>query len=465
MTGEESLYKKLYRMGFAAYAVLFIFSIVLYKERTIFVDIAFHLFHIIRKNDFAIQAFRYGAVVTQIFPLVARRMSASLNTIMMVYSGGVMLYYIACYWLCGSVLKNYKIALVLLFSQFLFTTNAFFWMQAELQQGLAFMLVVYACIGKIQPGKMVPVFSVLALGLLILANFFHPLLIVPFGFVAVFLLIDKQSEFNKPALIVTIAVLGVMYYIKKTYFVNPYDEQTSKGINNFIWTFPHYWGIASNRKFLEDCLNKFYWIPVTAMAVGAYYLLRRKWFYFVLFGGFFVGFLLLVNVSFPHNLEADFYMENLYLPLGVIISFPLVYHLLPYLHNRQLAVPVLIAVLLTGCVRIYMASNFLTERIRWQRTFLQQNGDKKLLIPSSAMPMDKLKITWGTAYEFWLLSTTEQGKSASIIIDDFWEKLIPFSMENKEFLGSFEHIPYEQLPPPYFRFNDTVTHYELYQKP
>ncbi len=464
MTAEEQLYKRLYRIGFVAYGVLMAFAMVFFKERTVFVDIAFHLFHIIKNNDFAIQAYRYGAVVTQVFPMLARKMSASLTTIMLVYSAGVMLYYIACYWLCGSVLKNYRLALVLLFSQFLFTTNAFFWMQAELQQGLAFMIVVFGFVGKLGEKPSASLWLLTGASI-IFANFFHPLLFVPFFFVAIFFLANKHDNYNKLGLLLTMGICIAMYFVKKQYFSNPYDEQTSKGVNNFLWTFPHYWGIASNRKFLADCLNKFYWIPVTAAAICIYYTIRRKWLFLALFLPSFIGFLLLVNVSFPHNAEVDFYMENLYLPLGIIIALPLVYHLMPYLYNRRLAYPITIAILLTGLVRIYMAGTFQTDRIKWQRAFLQQNGDKKMLISSKIMPMEKLKITWGTAYEFWLLSTSEQGKSASIVIDDHVENLLTFKWENKEFLGSFEHIPYEQLTPEYFKFTDTVTHYEVYGHP
>jgi hypothetical protein len=460
MNNESSLYKQIFRWGFLGYAVLFIFSFVFYKERTIFVDIAFHLFHIIRKNDFAIQVYRYGAVVTQIFPLAARRMSLSLNSIMLVYSVGVMLYYIACYTITGAVLKNYKIAVVMLCSQFLFMSRSFYWMQAELQQGLAFMLVVYAWLGNQHLSRPKPVSLVVAFALVVVLNFFHPLLIMPVIFVALFFYINKEEGYDWRVLTVALLVCIGLYFVKKEFFVNKYDEDAAKGFNNFIYTFPHYFGIASNRKFVTDCMKLFYWIPVAVSAVGVYYLIKRKWLMFIVFASFFSGFLLLVNVTFPHNNEADFYMENLYLPLGIIISFPLVYHFLPWLHQKKLAIPLVALIIITGAVRIYQMHYFHTTRINWQRTFLDKNIDKKLLMSNKEVPMDTLKILWGTPYEFWLLSTTEYNKTASVVMDEYIDKLLWYKWENKEFHTTIERLPYHMLQQPYFKLTDTVTHYD-----
>ncbi len=44
------------------------------------------------------------------------------------------------------------------------------------------------------------------------------------------------------------------------------------------------------------------------------------------------------------------------------------------------------------------------------------NLDKKLAVYETCVPLDILILTWATPYEFWLLSTTERQKTASILV-------------------------------------------------
>lgn len=454
------IYKNIYKTGFAAYAILFLFALVFYKERTIFVDIAFHLFHILRAGTFAIQGYRYGAVVTQVFPLIAGKLDFDLDTIMKIYSVAFIIYYTICYYLCGSVLKNYRLALILLFTQLLFTTETFYWIQSELQQGLAFMVVFFAWLNKLRPGKLTIPGAVGTLALLLFATFFHPLLALPMMFTFAYFFINKGPEFDRRILVASAVIFLIAYYVKSKIFVATYDNNAMQGVNNFIYMFPHYFGIASNRRFLSHCIDKFYWVPVFSFVIGIFYIAKKKWLLFLLFTSFVTGFLLLVNLSYPHAKEAGFYMENLYMPLGIIIAVPLVYDILPLL--RKNSVGLLFALIVcTGLGRIYLKHNTYTNRLNWERKFLKNHIDNKILVSDREVPMDTLQILWGTPYEFWLLSTTEYGKTASIVIDEHIDKLLWYKWENKEFLASFERFEYNRLPPPYFLFRDTVTHYDI----
>ncbi|MFN5849982.1 MAG: hypothetical protein ACK43K_15950, partial [Chitinophagales bacterium] len=46
-------------------------------ERMIMLDMAFHLFKIISKENFAIQNWRFGAAITQFVPLLGTKMNLS----------------------------------------------------------------------------------------------------------------------------------------------------------------------------------------------------------------------------------------------------------------------------------------------------------------------------------------------------------------------------------------------------
>ena len=70
-------------------------------------------------------------------------------------------------------------------------------------------------------------------------------------------------------------------------------------------------------------------------------------------------------------------------------------------------------------------------------------------------------MAWGTPYEFWLLSTTEQGTTASIIIDDKPELRPWAALLRKSLVVNWGIFPYSELNPKYFHFTDTTTGYEI----
>src|SRR6185503_3183543 len=107
----DNTYKKIFFLGIIGYCVLLFFSLLFYKERTFFIDIAFHIFSIVTSGGLAIQNFRLGAIFTQLFPLLALKMNCSLAGIAITYSVGFILFYFICYLICGLVCKNYRIAL------------------------------------------------------------------------------------------------------------------------------------------------------------------------------------------------------------------------------------------------------------------------------------------------------------------------------------------------------------------
>jgi hypothetical protein len=116
-------------------------------------------------------------------------------------------------------------------------------------------------------------------------------------------------------------------------------------------------------------------------------------------------------------------------------------------------------VMITGCLRIYATHTAYTARLNWERNFLKEYGDKKIIADAKKVNAGILQMLWGTPYEFWLLSTSEQNKTASIIIDDDpphrdWAK-----DARKSLVVNWNVYPYNTLPPRYFIFTDTASGY------
>jgi hypothetical protein len=171
--------------------MLFVFSVLYYKERFVFLDGAHFLFHILRTNSFAIFHNRFIAILTEIYPVIASKLSLSLPVITQLYSAGFIIDFFACYFICGTLLKRYDFALVILFINMLFVSDTFYWLISEISIGLVLLALFFAIMyGKKNLNLKVLFVNIIAAPLL---AFSHPLLIFPFTFGIVFFILQKEN--------------------------------------------------------------------------------------------------------------------------------------------------------------------------------------------------------------------------------------------------------------------------------
>ncbi|MGZ6519696.1 MAG: hypothetical protein ACXVED_19080 [Bacteroidia bacterium] len=463
LSPSADFYKKCFYTGIIVYLLMLFLSVFFYKERTIFADMAYHIFYIITGNSFTIQNYRFGAAATQIFPLMALRAGLSLNSIMIIYSFGVVFYYFLCYLISGFVFKNYPIALVILLLNTMFVTHSFYWAQSELPQGLAFLLLFFAFL--IQNGKFNIYHLIVCFLASVIAIFFHPIIFIIAIYTVLFLIISKNVTVNKKLLFITTLCFIAVYYFKSSYYVTAYDNQTLKNSqiarDSFFSNFPASMYSYANKHFISNCKHNYYWIVILYVAILFNYLYTRKWILFCFCAISIPGYILFANISFPDGYTRDFYIENIYLPLSIIIGLPFVYHLLPSLNKKHFAVAAIATICLTGCVRIYYRHTMYTDRLNWERNCLNDNPHKKLIIKGNDKLEDSLVITWASPYEFWLLSTTEYHHTACIGI--YNDISIPTQWSDRKdiFITPYDGYAYERLNKKYFVFADTNSAYSV----
>jgi hypothetical protein len=200
-------------------------------------------------------------------------------------------------------------------------------------------------------------------------------------------------------------------------------------------------------------------IAATAAIVWVY-AARRQYRLLALYLVSVCGYLFVVNTAYPNVDTPAFYLEVLYLPLGLFMALPLVFDVLPAVPPRY-ATGLVALVVATGCWRIYATHDVYTARLQWQRNFLQQHGHRKMIVDTRSVDTSLLQMTWGTPYEFWLLSTMEGNRSASIIIDTHPRDRQWTDEKRTHLVVNWNIFPYSELNPKYFRFADTVTGYEI----
>jgi hypothetical protein len=453
------MYKRLYFIGIIAYVWMTVLSVVFYKERIIFIDTAYALFNIVKDNSFWIGIYRFGDVFSELLPLFARRIGLSLNAIVMSYSLGFALFYFSCYVICGSIFKQYSLALVILLVNILFVADTFYWVASQLPQGIAMYIVILAYISSRQPGPSRWLAWLMLILALITVAFYHPLLVFTMAYTALFFALQSSIFPDKRQLYAVAAIFFFAIFLKALLFRTPYERHSMSGLKNFVTLFPNYFTLYSDKQFVYNCFTKFYWIPILSIVIILVYGKRKEWKKLILFSAAIFGYLFLIIVSFPSTDTQPFYIENLYLPVSLFIALPFIFDVLPVLEKKQMASLVISLIIITCGVRLYTTSNRYTARLDFERRILGQYGDTKIVLDAGKVHAGILQMVWGTPFEFLLLSETELHKPASIIIDEHPEKLAGLTTLKDGLRVNWETYPYNSLPARYFKFTDTLSGY------
>lgn len=458
----KSTEKRLFYGGILVHLLFLVLALLLFRQRTIFVDISMHLFELVRTEHPAIQNYRFVALGTQWLPLLGIKLDWPLETLMQAYSLAFPLLYFAVYLLCGA-LGQYRIALAYLLLQLLLLTDTFYWIQSELPQGLAMLFLLFAVVERGFPRRLPGrILFVLVLAVLLpTVAFAHPLLLFAALFFAIFFWLRAGSRSQPTLLAVTMVCLLLSIGIKATLFKTPYDSGAMSGIKRFGTLFPDYFSLYANKRLLRNSLGIYLPFAAGLVALVVRYLRRKEKLKLGFVAVFLLGYILLVHVCFSGQDTPNFYMENMYLVAGVFLALPLVYDLLPALSGRRLPAMGLASLLAVfALVRIWLAQAPYTNRLAWMNDFLKLHQNEKLLTGTPPEAKDLLLMTWGTPYEFWLLSTTTTGRTASLIINDDPASLSWITAETpNRFIVTWGDYLYGQLPPRYFRFTDSTSHY------
>ncbi len=161
-----------------------------------------------------------------------------MSPVIMSYSLGFMIYYFACYFICGSILKQYDFALTILLLNVLFVSDTFYWIPSELPQGIALLMVTFAAVRDKEPEN-IKLWGWVALSLvLITIAFFHPLLVIVLLYACFFFLERRDLLTSKKLLYIIGCIFFLAVLIKAMAFRTLYERHAMSGLKNFITLFP-----------------------------------------------------------------------------------------------------------------------------------------------------------------------------------------------------------------------------------
>ena len=329
------------QFGHITFAILTLMAFLFFKERTVILDACFQSSTVLRNNDFGISADRFGAAMTQIFPLVALRLGGSLATILLSYSLGFVLVHWGMFWLCDKVLKQKEIAFaIVLFSVFM-VNNTFYWAQNEAVQGISLNFVFWAML--IRRGSLAALrwFDYpLLLAILVTIVYFHPLLLFVFGFITAYFFLEKLDKSSRQALsfplisAVFIGFIGITYF-KNTITPNGYDTNTSTRIklNETLLSFVlRITEVPSFKDLSANMWTDFGLLPLSILALTVFYVVKKRFLKLALVWVSVLAYTLIILISYREG-GSWFHIESQYLPMSIFVIVPLVWELIPELIN------------------------------------------------------------------------------------------------------------------------------------
>lgn len=434
------------------YILLGYMAVLFYKERAIFLDISFHLFYILKDQTFAIQNFRFGAISTQLFPLIGSYFNLDLKTITILYSLGFVLFYFLIYLACDFFDKTKKYGLVMMLLSILMVSDTFYWIQSELPQGLA-LLVLFFCFSSQCKNKLLSLSVIHVLVYVILLftlALIHPVIIAPFIFIAILFWVN--NDMDRQILKLSTSLFLFFYIIKSKVLKTEYDTKSLEGLDNFYTLFPDYINLQSNFNFLTYLFQDYYMLILLLLVLIIGLVMTRKFVSLFITLCFFIAYLFLINISYPQGAD-QFYIENLYLPLSIFLIVPFVFYILPKL-SRKWIIFVILTISIVRVSHIYNKHDLYTSRLDYLRKELKMHSSIKTVISETSDHKSNLIMTWATPYEFWLLSTIETGVTESLLILDQVSEVEWAVNRSDVFITKWGAFDYNQLPVRYFNFKN-----------
>lgn len=453
------------------FGTLVLMARVWYKDRIINLDMAFQTFLILKSGSLEIQSGRFGAAATQVWPWAAQALGLPLKGVLMAYSLGHALWPAILAFFCWRI-GQWRWSLAIGMVATLMTTHTFYWL-SEMPAGLVFLCAVFAWMHS--KGS----FAVfrwwewpLWLGALVTAFYFHPLVLYAHAFLCVFFLLEKDKPRTWAWMHLTaLGIFGALTILKyKVLKLDWYDAVAIKRQEAFGKLWPHWLDIESNRKFLEWSTKDYWLLWIVIVACVVFYVSKRFWLKASFVAAWPLAFVIMVNVPYYEAVGQQFYMENLYLPLAVFASIPLIFDVLKEKNQpdqlTKNGVTILGILFTINLLRIGQAHQTWAEKLKWEQTFLEETAkrsERKIVLSEKQVPMQTLKMSWGSPYEFLMLSSlTHPDGARCLIIHDSPERFDSLLTRPRLFFGTFKNYPFEVLPKTYFNFQDTSGYIRWY---
>ena len=456
------------KMSIATLFCLLLAALFFYQERVIFSDAAWVVYNIINKKEIFIIEHRYGAFVSQMFPLVGTYLGLPLSSILLLYSISFTIFYLSTalylHWI-----KQYSLSILLAFYYTLACTTAYYWTNNEVHQAVAWLMILLGSTLNNEAINRNKIFSYGSFSLLaFLAIFTHPLILFSASFLWGFLYLEKKEEFvfHKRFWnfsLILLIIIGIKFYMSQRGW---YDGDKISNIKSANWEkISAAMASFTAKEFLNNLVFK-YW-QMTLIIIGSYYwLIASKRFALFLWMTLYMAlFFTSICLTYPHK-TIHFYIESEWMSMALFACFAFIRMVIPKL-PKKLSIALLIGIFGLRLYAIAMASSPFEKHLHEVENVVsqhQKNQETKIVCNNrNAQLDDELLMSWALPIETLLLSNLDHKKSSVTAIlmseEDYQNRKIT-SLGKHVMIEPFGILELEKINKNYFQV-DTFTRYKL----
>lgn len=448
-------------IGHVFFFVLLLMSLVYYQERLLHFDAANYSFQLLYFEDFYIGHDRWISAPTQLLPLLAIKMGASLRTVLLTYSASFILFYYAVFLIVVYLFRQPRVGVFLALTLCLAMRYKFYGPVGEviLSLGSVALVLGWRWRAEVFDGLSSGVDALISVGLMVLVILTgHPFAALSVLFVLVFdgLSKGRWGDWSFWLMLGTaIVLLGKKYLSLQqegSYEAGQMDNLEA-GIK-MLTDFQSYY-VWDRVLYFFDTEYAFPFL-VFCLSVGIL-LYQKRW---MLVGFILVshlGMLAAIMISFSYLNDPIYILLDGYLShLGVIWALPIVYVLLT---DRRVFSLVLVVLLLAfGLDRIHAKRGFFQQRM----TIIEQimapaleAGHRKQLHHMDHFDWQKLWLPWAVGVETLMYTALEGPDQAASL---YFQQPRQDEEEHAKSTGAFLGVQYDpflfeldSLPSRWFR--------------
>ncbi len=443
---------------------LLVGAAVCWRERILFTDPSFILFRMLLEGQPIISEHRYGAVVTQVFPLVGFRLGLPLAVVCWLYSVSFYLFYTTVYLLVGLRWREYALALLLPLYLTLIVSDVYFWPNNEIHQAVGWGLLFVGYYLHLRPRPLSVWQHIVLLILLLITTSTHPLVAAPLAFVWVTFLWARSGGWKgllPRDIVYTLAIglgIGLRYYLSHASW---YDGYKLKGVRGLDWA-------AVTASFRSGQLRtmlsyaELYWPLAAVVAVGCYAAIRSRAYVvpvLTLLAG--VAYTVLVCVTYPGSFGRKqlYYFESEWMGLGLLLAVPFVLYTLPRL-PRYVTLAILLMCFGARTQVLWASYGYYharTQNLEIMTEVLRDSKTPKAISYPSTDWQPYFGITWGLPLEtLWASALLDRNAISLKVVDGQGEVATGVT----DFRSDFQRVRIAELPTDYFQV-DTTGGYRL----
>lgn len=426
-------------LGHLSFAVLFILSILFYKERILFADSAFQFFKIVNFEKINIEASRYGAILPQLPVLLAIKLGVNLKWLTLIYSTSFILLYYIVFNICTYLLKNIVGGLAIVLTLILCISQSFFHPVTETHQSLVFSVLLYSILEY--KGFRHTIFQYsLAVFVIAISFFAHPIALFPTIFIIGYVIIDNnQIKSLKPYLLFIfigiLAVCKISLTKENSYEGNFFSQLLNSP--SLIFNIQK----AYSTHFLLNRIDGLYLgLTLLEILLVIIFTLKKQWKKLIWQFVSVLSFLLITLLTY-YNGDSEILMERAFMPLALFISIPFLVEIWQNFKKQMVFKTIILSIVIFISInRIVNQGRQFQTRTEFNKELLAKTAhfpNRKFIIDESELSQHAITF-WSNSFESLILSTiTEDIPSQTIYATQNSDQLSKYTKEpNLFFLGA-----------------------------